>query len=78
MGTNKSLVIDGIAPTVVAYRLLYGTQSYNLIGSTRFDLPWQVTGIQAVFSEPISERPAAGSLEGLDRHLVQLGWEPTR
>ena len=38
--------------------------SYNLIGSTRFDLPWQITGIQVVFSEPITSGGAA-SLAGL-------------
>ena len=64
LGANKNIVVDGIAPTVVAYRLLFGTQSYNLIGSTRVNLPWQVTGVQAVFSEPINTG-ALGSLGGL-------------
>ena len=64
LGATKNLVVDGIAPTVVAYRLLFGTQSYNLIGSTRVNLPWQVTGVQAVFSEPINAG-ALASLGGL-------------
>jgi hypothetical protein len=41
-------------PTVVSYKVLFGTQSYNLIGSSRNRLPWEITGIQVVFSEPIA------------------------
>jgi hypothetical protein len=33
---------------------MFGTQSYNLIGSGRFDLPWLITGIRVVFSKPIT------------------------
>jgi len=51
-------------PTVVDYRVLFGTQSYSLLGSTRNRLPWQVTGIQVVFSKPITNGSAA-SLAGL-------------
>ena len=47
-------VIDTIAPTLVDFRLLYGNnRSYSLMGSSRFDVPWQITGIQAVFSESV-------------------------
>jgi hypothetical protein len=40
--------------TVVSYNALFGSQSFNLIGSTRVRLPWEITGIQVVFSQPIS------------------------
>jgi hypothetical protein len=53
LGANSNLVIDTTAPTVVSYNVLFGSESYNLIGSIRFDLPWTITGIQAVFSKPI-------------------------
>ena len=38
--------------------------SYDLIGSTRYDLPWTITGIQVVFSEPIASANQ-NSLSGL-------------
>jgi hypothetical protein len=38
---------------VESYNVLFGSENFNLIGSTRFDLPWQITAIQVVFSEPI-------------------------
>jgi uncharacterized repeat protein (TIGR03803 family) len=41
-------------PTVTAYKVLFGSQNYNLTGSTRTRLPWQIAGIQVVFSEPIA------------------------
>src|SRR5207237_2247300 len=64
LGASKNIVIDAVAPTVVAYKVLFGTQSYNVIGSTRFDLPWQITGIQVVFSKPIASGDV-NSLTGL-------------
>jgi hypothetical protein len=44
----------GTVPTVLTYKVLFGTQSYNLLTSTRVRLPWQITGIQVTFSEPIT------------------------
>ena len=44
------------------FRVLFGSQSYSLIGSSRFDLPWQITGIQVVFNENVSA--SAASLNG--------------
>jgi hypothetical protein len=61
LAANKTIVIDTVAPTLVAYRALFGSKSYNLLTSTRFDLPWQITGIQAVFSETIG----AGAITSL-------------
>jgi hypothetical protein len=54
LGANANIVIDTVAPTVVSYNVLFGTQSYNVIGSSRNRLPWQITGIQVVFSKPIA------------------------
>jgi hypothetical protein len=54
LGVNKSIVIDTVAPTVLHFYVLYGTQKYDLIGSTRLDLPWQITGIEVVFSKVIN------------------------
>jgi len=61
LGANKSIVIDTVAPTVVSFSVLRGAESYNLIGSTRNRLPWQISGIQVVFSKPI----ASGSVSSL-------------
>jgi hypothetical protein len=63
LGANKSIVIDTIAPTVVSYSVLFGTQSYNMAGATRNRLPWLITGIQVVFSEAVNA--TAASLTGL-------------
>lgn len=49
-----TIQIDKTPPTVSDFRVLFGSQSYSLIGSVRNRLPWQITGIQAVFSEPIA------------------------
>jgi hypothetical protein len=38
--------------------------TYNVIGSGRFDLPWQITGIRVVFSKPITTADV-NSLTGL-------------
>lgn len=63
LGANKNIVIDTVAPTVVSYSVLFGTQRFNMIGSTRNRLPWQITGIQVVFSEAV--RATTASLTGL-------------
>ena len=54
LGANKSIVIDTTAPTVVSYSVLFGSQSYNLAGTTRNRLPWQITGVRVVFSKAIA------------------------
>src|SRR5262249_51389577 len=64
LGGNKSIVIDTVAPTVLQFRVLFGSQSYNIIGSSRSDLPWKITGIQAIFSKPITSGDV-NSLSGL-------------
>jgi len=58
-GSNYNLNYVGayltIAPqaTVEEFLVLFGSRSYNVIGSSRYDLPWQITGIQVVFNEPV-------------------------
>ena len=54
LGANKNIVIDTVAPAVVSYNVLFGSQSFNIIGSTRNRLPWTITGIRVVFSKPIT------------------------
>ena len=56
LGANSVIVIDTVAPTVLSYSVLFGTagESYNLVGSSRFDLPWTITGIKVVFSKTIA------------------------
>jgi hypothetical protein len=61
LAANTNLVIDTTAPSVVEYRVLYGSRWYNLAGATRVDLPWRVTAIQAIFDEPIM----AGTIRSL-------------
>jgi fibronectin-binding autotransporter adhesin len=63
LGANTNIVINTTAPTVVSYNVLWGSvpESYNVIGSTRGDLPWQITGIKVVFSEAI----ASGNVNSL-------------
>ena len=53
--TAKSIVIriDKTPPTVADFRVLFGSESYSLSGSTRSRLPWQITGIQVRFSKPV-------------------------
>lgn len=59
--TGEAYTIDKTAPVVQAYRVIFGNnQSYNLIGSTRFTLPWQVSAIEVVFDGPVTG--ATGSL----------------
>ena len=49
---------------MLQYNVLFGSQRYNVIGSSRFDLPWKITGIQVVFSKPIASGDV-NSLNGL-------------
>jgi subtilisin family serine protease/subtilisin-like proprotein convertase family protein len=52
--TGETYTIDKTVPAVTAYRLIYGNNlAYNLIGSSRFTVPWQITAIEATFSEPV-------------------------
>jgi hypothetical protein len=57
-GSAVNLVVSSgpapTGPTVVSYSVLFGGQSYNVLGSTRNRLPWRVTGVRVVFSAPIT------------------------
>jgi len=61
--TANLTVLDTTPPTVVSYSVLFGSQSFNMAGSPRNRLPWQITGIRVVFSEPVHATTA--SLTGL-------------
>ena len=50
-------------PKVVSFAVLFGGQSFNVTTSARNRLPWQITGIRVVFSEPMASGSAA-SLTG--------------
>ena len=63
LSANKNIVIDTVAPTVVSYSVLFGSTSFNMASSTRNRLPWQITGVQVVFSEPVIA--TAASFSGL-------------
>jgi hypothetical protein len=52
--TVLSVTTGATGPTVVSFRVLFGTQSYSVTGSLRNRLPWQITGVQVVFSGPIT------------------------
>jgi hypothetical protein len=46
--------VDDTLPTVVSYSALWGSEIYTVTGSTRSGLPWQISGIQVLFSKPIA------------------------
>jgi hypothetical protein len=57
--------VDKTAPSVLEYRVVYGNgRTFNVLGSTRNILPWQVTGILVLFSEPMGTA-SLGSLGGV-------------
>jgi hypothetical protein len=56
--------LPAASPTVTGFKALFGSQSYEVIGSSRKRLPWRITGIQATFSAPITAGNAA-SLGGI-------------
>lgn len=73
LAAHKNLVIDTKAPSVVDYRVVFGSKWYSLNGSTRFDLPWRVTAIQVVFDEPITAGTAASLIGPPADRLTGLG-----
>jgi large repetitive protein len=67
LGANKNIVISTTSPTVVSYSVIFGSAAiYNVSANTggRIRLPWMITGIQVVFSEPIASGDA-NSLTGV-------------
>jgi hypothetical protein len=64
-GWNTYLAsLPDTSPSVTGFKVLFGSQSYNVIGSSRTRLPWQIRGIQVAFSEPITSGNS-GSLAGI-------------
>ncbi|HEX3151821.1 MAG TPA: dockerin type I domain-containing protein [Gemmataceae bacterium] len=61
LSANKDILVDTIGPAVVSYKVLFGSKSYDLVGSGRFDVPWTVTGIQVVFNRAV----ASGNIHSL-------------
>jgi CSLREA domain-containing protein len=56
--------VQTTAPKVTSYKVLYGNgRSFELIGATRVNLPWAITGIQVTFDQAVTG--TAGSLAGL-------------
>lgn len=51
-------------PSVVSFSVLFGSEKFNVIGTARNRLPWQVTGIQVLFSEVI-DSANVNSLSGV-------------
>jgi uncharacterized repeat protein (TIGR01451 family) len=51
---NLTNTANGVQTIVVSYNVLFGAQSFNLLSSSRNHLPWEITGIQVVFSQPIT------------------------
>jgi hypothetical protein len=66
LGANKNIQIDTVAPVILEYDVIFGVKNltFNLMTSTRFDLPWQITGIRIIFSKPITTADV-NSLTGL-------------
>jgi hypothetical protein len=64
LAINKAIIIDTTSPTVVSFKVLFGSQSYNLTTSSRVRLPWEISGIQVTFSKVITAANA-NSLTGV-------------
>jgi hypothetical protein len=60
---------DTVAPIVLSYRVYFGSQAFELNTSTRNRLPWQVSGIEVVFSKPIANA-TVNSLTGVTATAV--------
>jgi len=61
LGANKNISVDTVGPTILQFRVLFGTKWFDLLASPRTVMPWQVKGIQVVFSE----RVMTGNLQSL-------------
>jgi hypothetical protein len=60
VNTTYTATFDAV-PTVTSFSVLFGSQSFTLGSIARTRLPWQITGIQVVFSKPIT----AGNMNSL-------------
>jgi hypothetical protein len=62
--SHASITVNPEGPAVVSFNVLWGSESFNVTTSTRTRLPWQIFGIQVVFSKPVTQGDAS-SLTGL-------------
>jgi Dockerin type I domain len=60
---------DTVAPVVISYRVVFGSQAFELNTSTRNRLPWQIIGIEVAFSKPIANA-TINSLTGVTATAV--------
>jgi hypothetical protein len=69
-GAEMATLANGFSVTaplsVVSFRVLYGSQVYDMTasGASRVRLPWQISGIQVEFSQPVTSGNAS-SLGGI-------------
>jgi hypothetical protein len=61
---STALTTVSVRPTVISFRVLFGSSSFDVIGSPRNRLPWQISGITVLFSDAIATGSAA-SLGGI-------------
>jgi hypothetical protein len=63
-----------VAPTVKQFRVLFGSQSYDLLGSPRTtDLPWTISSVQVEFSTPVTGTANSLPLSGVGGPLAVSG-----
>jgi hypothetical protein len=73
LAENSAIAVDARPPTVLAYRVRYGSRWYDLTAGPLTDLPWKVTAVQAMFDEPVATG-TPNSLTGLTAtRLTGLG-----
>ncbi len=67
-GTEVAMLANGFsvaAPlSVLSFRVMWGSQVYDMTGASRVRLPWQISGIQVVFSQTVTSGNA-NSLGGV-------------
>ena len=51
---NVTSVVGPPAPTMTSFKVLWGSQNFNMTTSSRNRIPWQITGIQVTFSKAIT------------------------
>jgi len=64
LSTVNAITAGCAALQVTSFSVLFGSTSYPITSSSPADLPWEVAGIQVVFSEPVASG-SASSLSGL-------------
>ncbi len=86
-GAEVAMLANGFslaAPlSVVSFRVMYGSQVYDLTGTSRVRLPWQISGIQVVLSQPVTSGNtnsfggvAASGFTGLGTNTLTWAFAP--